>query len=341
VRLLGRIERDFGVVLPVSILLETRTVRGLAHEIDRKPQVAAETPLVLIQQGTSPYPVFCVHPVGGEVLCYRNLAVRLGTNRTVYGLRALADTIERNRPSIEQLAFEYVSAIRSVQQHGPYHLVGFSFGGALVYEMGRQLHKAGEQIHLLAIVDTNAPGFSRGDGQRPSLFEMGSRLWFWVWDDLRTDRLAEIAHRLWRKFCLGLIGLTRGRDAISVASGYYTLADRVMDLKFPGYRADLVRALGTAQQQYAPQPYSGRITLIRGRALGLRAVLPEKGWRALAGTGVDIVVVPGSHFRMLQNPRTIEMVAHALRKRIGGSPTDPVRSESAAFPLAASHDPIR
>jgi len=49
-----------------------------------------------------------------------------------------------------------VSAIRSVQPKGPYHLLGWSLGGTIAHEMARQLENQGEQVKLLALMDTAA-----------------------------------------------------------------------------------------------------------------------------------------------------------------------------------------
>jgi len=47
--------------------------------------------------------------------------------------------------------------MRSVQPHGPYHLAGHSFGGLVALEMAHQLRAAGEQVALLAILDSYPP----------------------------------------------------------------------------------------------------------------------------------------------------------------------------------------
>lgn len=55
--------------------------------------------------------------------------------------------------SIEAMAAVYVEELRTVQPHGPYHLLGWSFGGNVVQEVAVQLQEAGEQVALLAILD--------------------------------------------------------------------------------------------------------------------------------------------------------------------------------------------
>jgi thioesterase domain-containing protein len=56
--------------------------------------------------------------------------------------------------TIEQAAALYLSEIRRVQPRGPYHLVGHSYGGRVVWEMAQVLARAGETVGLLALIDT-------------------------------------------------------------------------------------------------------------------------------------------------------------------------------------------
>src|SRR6185295_8011629 len=61
--------------------------------------------------------------------------------------------------------------------NGPYHLGGWSMGGAIAFEMARRLRAAGEEVALLAMLDVGAPryalagaaggGVGRSFGRRP------------------------------------------------------------------------------------------------------------------------------------------------------------------------------
>ena len=51
------------------------------------------------------------------------------------------------------MAATYVEAIRRVQPRGPYHLGGWSLGGMIAFEMGRQLTDLGESVASVAIID--------------------------------------------------------------------------------------------------------------------------------------------------------------------------------------------
>ncbi len=54
---------------------------------------------------------------------------------------------------MEDLAAEYVEQIRALQPTGPYHLLGFSFGGIPVHEIAVQLRAAGQTVAALVVMD--------------------------------------------------------------------------------------------------------------------------------------------------------------------------------------------
>ncbi|MBL1099267.1 hypothetical protein JK363_21895 [Streptomyces sp. 205] len=56
------------------------------------------------------------------------------------------------------MAEDYVARIREIQPHGPYHLLGWSFGGAVAHEMAVLLRAAGERVALLALLDSGVGG---------------------------------------------------------------------------------------------------------------------------------------------------------------------------------------
>jgi thioesterase domain-containing protein len=85
---------------------------------------------------------------------YLPLARALGPALPVYGLQALDQPLAA---SIGDMAARYLAAIRDVQPHGPYRLLGHSFGGLVAFETTRQLEAAGEAVSLLALLDTSIP----------------------------------------------------------------------------------------------------------------------------------------------------------------------------------------
>jgi thioesterase domain-containing protein len=56
--------------------------------------------------------------------------------------------------SIEEMAEDYVAMIRRIQPSGPYNLVGWSFGGLVAHAIATRLQIDGEQVGMLALLDS-------------------------------------------------------------------------------------------------------------------------------------------------------------------------------------------
>ncbi|MCB1041115.1 MAG: hypothetical protein KDA94_16515, partial [Acidimicrobiales bacterium] len=83
----------------------------------------------------------------------------LGLDQPVWGFESpflegrggIADTLE-------DLASQYVEAMRQVQPEAPYHLAGYSFGGVLAFAIASRLVAEGNEVRFLGIVDVG-PGY--------------------------------------------------------------------------------------------------------------------------------------------------------------------------------------
>ncbi|MEU8603923.1 amino acid adenylation domain-containing protein [Streptomyces parvulus] len=159
-RLLARVRDATGVDLGIRELFETPTPAGLAtaltaHEEGSgpgRPGADLACLLPLRANGGLP-PLFCVHPAGGLAWSYAGLLQHIA-DRPVYGLQT--PNLDGTRPfpdSIEAMAAHYAAQLRTVQPHGPYRLLGWSFGGNVVQEIAVQLQEAGEEVALLAVMD--------------------------------------------------------------------------------------------------------------------------------------------------------------------------------------------
>lgn len=158
-RLIGRINQAFGERLGVSAVLEHPTVARQAALLRGRHAEAASDPVVRLRSEGTLDPLFLVHPIGGNVFCYRTLASELGAGRPVFGLTApgLTDPGAAPGATVEELAATHLEALRRIRPTGPYHLAGWSFGGLLAYEMAVQLRAAGQEVATLALLDTGYP----------------------------------------------------------------------------------------------------------------------------------------------------------------------------------------
>ncbi|MBC7956113.1 MAG: alpha/beta fold hydrolase, partial [Cytophagales bacterium] len=189
VRLFNEIADKFDVDLPMSVLMQTPTIEGLATLLrgdaydeataaEGKPAEDAGTRAKpelryrhVVPMHAAPVagrtPLFVVAGMYGNVLNLSHLAHLLGEDRPFYALQArglYGDAAPHE--SFEEAAADYLAEVVQVQPQGPYLLGGFSGGGLIAFEMARQLLARGEQVLGVLMLDTPAreiPNFSLGD----------------------------------------------------------------------------------------------------------------------------------------------------------------------------------
>jgi pimeloyl-ACP methyl ester carboxylesterase len=132
----------------------SRPAADLAARLGYDGRPAPAGGLVPLQPGGARAPLVCLHPAGGSVLCYRDLAQALGADQPVYGIEAqgLAPG-EAPLTRLEAIAERSLAVLLAAFPRGPYRLLGWSFGGLVAYEMARLLAASGRTVELLAILD--------------------------------------------------------------------------------------------------------------------------------------------------------------------------------------------
>src|SRR5262245_7956141 len=262
-------------------------------------------------------PFFCVHPAGGEVLCFFPLARYVGADQPFYGLQArgLADDLEP-WAAIEEMAAHYVAEIRRVQPAGPYRLGGWSFGGLAAFEMARQLAAQGEAVSLLAVLDTT-PGLPPEEAAKPGLPEDDDVPWLLM--------IADYLHGL-RGVELGLTAealaplpseerLRAFVDRLRAAGVVHAGEDGLLQLR----RLLRVFKINTrAYRAYRPQPYPGPVSLFRAAEIGLDASFGrDLGWGRLTPGPVAVYELPGDHHTLMAEPN-VAVLAARLRACLDG-----------------------
>ncbi|MBC7923017.1 MAG: amino acid adenylation domain-containing protein [Ferruginibacter sp.] len=306
VRLVNDIKRRFDQDLPVSILFEKPTIEQLAEVLRQQAGTGEYAPLVVLRKGDARAPLFCPHPIGGNVFCYTSLVRHLAPEQPVYGLQ-VKSLYQNEVPhvAVEDMAAEYVKAIQSVQPRGPYLLAGWCFGGLIAFEIAQQLRQSGEEIALLALLDTRAPILEEEE----------------VYDDAHLLSLfaRDLAVPYGKKLTISPQELRAvGTDAMF---GYVLERAKQAEVQPPDADAEqLYRyfqvyvANALALQGYSWQPYAGTVKLLRAteepliQSLGLAL-----GWDRGPIRELEIHDVAGDHNSMMYNPN-VQALAQLLTR---------------------------
>lgn len=167
--LLGRVRTVFGTRLTLPDLAAAATPRALARLLGRDaesaPALGIGAALALRSHGDGP-PLFCLPPATGLGWAYARLLGGLHPRHPVYALQSPGlNPDDPPARSVPELVEHCVGQIRAIRPLGPYHLVGWSFGGVLAHAVAVALRQAGQPVELLAVLD----GYPGAGGTRAAL----------------------------------------------------------------------------------------------------------------------------------------------------------------------------
>jgi thioesterase domain-containing protein len=310
VRLFAEIEKLVGRRFPLVTLFQAPTVAELAATLSQTDDALAHPLLVPIQPRGSKLPLFLIHGAGGDVLWgYANLAAHLPADQPIYGIKSRGQAGLEESSSVGDMAADYVQAIRALQPQGPYYLGGYCFGGNVAYEMARQLRRDGEEVALVALIDT-APanaGYERVTWWRPEFAWRFSRnLMLWLKDF--ADLPAEDRRRFVGRKLRALVRKLKGRLRFTRGSMPVDLEEIIDTTHFPAAELKLWQTHLDALVNHVDQSYDGQVLLLRTRGQPLFCSLAEDFcWGKLAHGGVRLHPIPGSHENIFIEPNVQEL----------------------------------
>jgi amino acid adenylation domain-containing protein len=315
VRLFAQLEKATGHRLPLATLFQAPTVEQLGRVLRQEGWTPPWSSLVAIKPGGTRPPFYIIHGVGGNVLNFNRLAKHLGEDQPVYGLQSQGlDGRRAPVTRIEEMAAHYIKEIRSLQRTGPYHLGGMSFGGVVAFEMALQLRAHGEQVGLLALLDTFPLGYSElmplteRSRQELALFTRRVRL--------HWENLASLSGRQKLDYAARKLRTIRRRIRSRLWGAAYKFFDRFgarAREHLPAVLQNVKEANFMAARDYVPKPYAGNVTLFLASDEVLADVIhPEQLWKKLALGGVEAHSIPGDHVNLIDEPH-VQVLAERLR----------------------------
>ncbi len=272
--------------LPMSAVFAAPRPNALAEYIHRPAQDSRDT-LVLLKPGDpDERPVFMLHDATGDVLAYSVLTDAMSGGRPVYAVRArVLDSRLQPDATVDDMTSSALESARSVQPHGPYTLIGFSFGGILAFEMARRLIAAGERVDKLVLLDSYLDPRCLGP----------VRGWWFILVNrslVQARRFfaapVQSAHGMWRR--LRRSGAQPDSELASTP------------------RAETVAALTAREQQrYRPRTLSANVTFVRADERDPLQCDPVGVWQHATHGEFHVVRTPGGHNDSLTLPHVSQL----------------------------------
>jgi thioesterase domain-containing protein len=304
-RLVTRMNSLYSMGFGLASLISAPTVKTVAELVRKRYAPNTATSLVPIQPAGTKLPLYIVHGAGGNVVNFYGLTTRIGSEQPVYGVQAQA--LEANQPALhrmEDLAAHYLKEIRRVQPKGPYHILGYSFGGTVVLEMAHQLHAAGETIGLLGMLDTRASKYikERADGPSTSAPSNGKSVQRGRLMGYLQRNMDQKSVKAWLNFFVEDLKVRKTR--------YITALAAKMLSRIPASLKDTYEINSLAQRKYHQKPFPGKLTLFRASKQE-EGIPPDNGWGPIFLKGIEIHEIQGDHWQILSEPG-IDVLAKSI-----------------------------
>jgi thioesterase domain-containing protein len=300
--LMAELQERLSVNVPISMLWEAPTVPELASLLSdaASPRWPA---VVCFRIEASRPPLFVAPGAGSDALALYHLSQAFGEDQRVCALQYRGvDGVQEPHRRIEQAAADYINEIRRIQARGPYWIAGTSFGGLVAFEIARQLLQLGEQVAMLGIIDTRAPGFPipRED------LSLRQRVQVW-WRPLLPQAnqdsysrqnikagLRQILLRIWAR----ILKRARGSATRHRWRFLYVLDANVR-----------------MRNRYEPGQYHGAITLFRSESRPPSELFRDDssmGWSRYCSGQIQLIDIPGTHGAHIRPPHAASL-ARELR----------------------------
>ena len=306
-QLTDRLNERTGGDIDLEDILDSETIEEMSDYVRRYLDASADTDgflryLRLVPDGKKSYdptvgdptPILLFHPAGGNTSAYEALLKRLPADRPVIGFDRGVEG------SIEDRVREYIPRLREVQPHGPYVLVGWSFGGALAYGVAQVLRDAGEEVAFVGLIDVVRP--------RQDMIETA---------DTKRERLER-----WKDFAIRNydldpdIPIPMDRLVEADDEGQFAIIMEMMSMsgtKIPGGIIEHQRTSfieNRALTNISPAPYGGKVVLYRADKMHAGAIELEPQWAEIDEDGrwrevvddLEIIHIGGDHLSIVDEP---------------------------------------
>jgi len=308
-QLMVGIQKTFGRQLIPAAIFSAPTVERLARLVRAKHETDCPS-LVPVQPHGSRTPFFLVHGDSSNAF----LPGHLDPNQPIYGLEHQGmDGRPATYTTVESIAAHYLRQIMTVQPTGPYLLGGYSFGGAIAFEIAHRLERQGQTVSFLMILDSlfpksDAPAFTSQRGERAvAQSALGT-----THTHLRTlaslgprDRVTYVLVRLKARWDSRIAVVRRPFNGL-VCKLFLKMGWTLPVSVRSFYILQIYKA---ALADYTPLPFSGPVLYVKST---MRPADHLEEWKKVMSGTVEVCEVQGGHMDVI-NRENVAIWAERLK----------------------------
>jgi len=259
----------------------------MARLIDQGAKDTGISGVVCMNKGTAELPpLYLMYPVGGNVLCYSDLARIFPRDKAFYAMQAPAAD-QSQHATLEAIAAYHLQFIQRRDRRGCYELGGWSFGGLLAFEMAQQAAVAGDPPAALYLLDP--PVFENLPPEAPCDEELASLFVLTLIGDFTGGKPLDL-DALKREFG----PRDRSLEVQLRKAAEFGLLPAGTDVAMHAQSFEVFKRNMLSTQMYRPQKYSGKTMLVMPEARH------SEIWPTLLPADSAIVRLPGNHFTILR-----------------------------------------
>ncbi|WP_195576329.1 type I polyketide synthase [Paenibacillus sp. 1001270B_150601_E10] len=324
IEIVSDIRSRLNIDLSLHEFSQYSTINRLADQVSKLLQIPPTNPvqqplnqtIVKIKEGTVPGSLFLVHPAGGTIMVYRQLAAHLRYHPTLYGINFPAELLAKTDLTVDQLAERYVAEIRQIQPKGPYMLGGYSFGGNVALEIALQFQRVGERVTELILFDSFVAAAYEEQHMDPkqflrafplmvnALFRPETKLESYVLSQIQELPLEAMIPALQQ---LNIIPVGFAANDMKQLFNIWELNIRMLQTYKPEEHflgnALIFDALEKQSVMDELMVYLGELTV------------SKEEWRGEIAGEVGIVPIQANHYSLFQSTAHLRAIAHELEQR--------------------------
>lgn len=295
IEIIAKLNKHFTTDFSIAILFECPTIHLLASKIRTGTYSASQSPLVLLRKGTGNSNLFLIHPAGGDVLSYYDLARNIDSDYSIYGLQA--KKTDSKPESIQEVSALYLQAIVEETLTGNFIFGGWSMGALVAYEMARLYKENTGKYAPVIILDQKAPA-----ALADTVMDTVDKL------SLFGEKINHLVGRKTQLTKTALEGLTATERSALFLQEFKESNLVPEDLKpeeFHGF-LDVMLYHNEITIKYQTETYYGPVLLIRAAdsTFADDAIIqtPDYGWINYIPETLSVIEVPGNHITLIRKP---------------------------------------